>query len=85
MMTWLPATTSGMLITSPTTSGDRLPFAAPATAITLSTLIMRSATMTVVTAAWSRPLAGTWRPAPSSLAISLIPIPRSNAPATSWR
>ena len=83
MKIWLPTTTMGMLMTSPNTMSGPLPFAAAATATTLSRLITRSATMIVHTAVSSRSLAWTLCSLPSSWAMSLTPIHSNSAPPTS--
>src|SRR5271166_4841773 len=82
-MTWLPTTTIGMLIASPNTMSQTLPFAAAATAMMLSRLITTSATRIVPTAASSRLLALTWRGPLASSAMSLTPIKSSSAAPTS--
>ena len=70
-------------MTSPNTSKGRLPFAAAATATTLSRLITRSATIIVPTAMRRRSLALTLCSPLSSSATSLTPIQSRSAAPTS--
>src|SRR5512139_1960037 len=83
-MIFEPTTTSGIDTTRPKISSAMLPFAAPATPITLSRLITKSAIITVFTAPPSVALPSiSWpSPPPSSGSSSLMPIHSSaSAPA----
>src|SRR6267378_788272 len=80
-----PKTTSGMLITSPSTSSRILPFATAATAMTLSKLITRSAIRMVLIAPIRCSLDLT-SPSPSSSGTSnFTAIQKSRAPPMSFR
>src|SRR6267154_479088 len=80
-----PKTTSGMLITRPSTKSTMLPFATAATAMTLSRLITRSAIRMVLIAPSRCELDLTPSPSPSSGTSSFTAIQNRSAPPTSLR
>ena len=89
MTSWLPQTMMGMEISRPSTTSRTWCSpefcAAPAMAITLSTLITRSATMMVLMAASSLSLPATSLWPSSSGAMSFTPIHTSSSAPTTLR